>query len=283
MIRVVSLGFAAALLVSPAPSAIAQAAQAAPQSPAKVSPAKPSRYLTVESRLAIIRFVDGEFVHAVLAIPSMKNGFRVHVGQPVDQTALRDALRTHVIAANPGDNVQITRLVFRRNTIDVDINGGGKRHVPFRRRIQIGISSPFPHTTTTSTSTNPSGGPAGLQAIGATLILDYGRPLPDLTPEQVKKDLSAFLDFRNERSAAVNWIESLPPKTREAIAQKRAVVGMNREEVLAAMGRPDQKVREQTPEGVETEDWIYGHPPEKTVFVTFEGDKVVRVKQFFSP
>jgi hypothetical protein len=50
--------------------------------------------------------------------------------------------------------------------------------------------------------------------------------------------------------------------------------------VLAAMGRPERKVRERDADGNETEDWIYGTPPDKTVFVTFQGDKVVRVRQF---
>jgi hypothetical protein len=58
------------------------------------------------------------------------------------------------------------------------------------------------------------------------------------------------------------------------------VVGMNHDMVLASMGRPDQKVREYDDEGRETEDWIYGHPPEKTVLVTFLGDKVIRVKSY---
>jgi hypothetical protein len=280
MVRVACLGFAAMLFVSPVAAAPGRAAQST--QPAPPTEAKPPGRLTEESQLTIIRFVDGEFAHAIRAIPSVKKGFRIRVGRPLDDAALRAELRTHVVAANPGDNVQITRIDFRRNEIVVDINGGSKKHVPFTRHIQIGIGSPFPvHTTTTSAPTTPSGGPAGLQAIGATLILDYGGPVPNLTPDQMKKDLSAFLDFGHERSAAVNWVDTLPPKIRQAIAGKVAVVGMTREEVLAAMGRPDQKVREQTPEGVETEDWIYGHPPEKTVFVTFEGDKVVRVKQFF--
>ena len=33
-------------------------------------------------------------------------------------------------------------------------------------------------------------------------------------------------------------------------------------------------------DGVETEDWIYGHPPAKTVFVKFTGEKVTSVKQY---
>jgi hypothetical protein len=276
MVRVACLIFAAALVVLP--TCPARPAQGAPESPAKISAAKPSGHLTEQDRLAIIRFVDGEFAHVVLAIPSEKKGFRVRVGRPVDQAKLREELSTHVIAANPGDKIQITRIDFRRKEILVDINGGSKKHVPFTKHIQIGFSSPFPHTSTTTTV---PAGPPGLQQAGATLILDYGRPLPDLTPDQVKKDLSAFLDFSGERSAAVNWINTLPPKIQQAIAQKHAVVGMTRDQVLAAMGRPDKKVREQTPDGVETEDWIYGYPPEKTVFVTFVGDQVVRVKQLF--
>jgi len=50
--------------------------------------------------------------------------------------------------------------------------------------------------------------------------------------------------------------------------------------VLAALGRPEHKVRERTPDGDETEDWIYGSPPARTTFVTFAGDKVIRVEQF---
>jgi len=57
-------------------------------------------------------------------------------------------------------------------------------------------------------------------------------------------------------------------------------VGMDREMVLAAMGRPDRKVRERDADGNDTEDWIYGNPPGRTIFVTFIGEKVARVQQF---
>ena len=48
----------------------------------------------------------------------------------------------------------------------------------------------------------------------------------------------------------------------------------------AALGRPDRKVREKGSDVSETEDWIYGQPPAKTIFVKFEGDKVTQVEQF---
>ena len=78
----------------------------------------------------------------------------------------------------------------------------------------------------------------------------------------------------------MQWASTLPPKVQEAIAEKRPDVGMDREEILAAMGRPDRKVRERDADGNDTEDWIYGHPPAKTIFVRFSGDKVIQIDQF---
>ena len=96
----------------------------------------------------------------------------------------------------------------------------------------------------------------------------------------MKLRLNSILDFSHERSANVQYTDSLPPEFQQAIKDRMAAVGMDREMVLAAMGRPDKKVRERDADGNDTEDWIYGNPPEKTVFVTFIGDKVTRVRQF---
>jgi hypothetical protein len=118
------------------------------------------------------------------------------------------------------------------------------------------------------------------QLPGATLVMDYPHGVPDMSPDDLKRDLSVMLDFSNQRSATVNWIDTLAPQFQEAIKDERAIVGMDSEMVLAAMGRPEHKVRERDPEGNDTEDWIYGTPPSKTTFVTFLGDTVIRVKQF---
>jgi hypothetical protein len=56
---------------------------------------------------------------------------------------------------------------------------------------------------------------------------------------------------------------------------------MDRDQVVLALGRPDNKVRE-TVDGTEVEDWIYGRPPGRIVFVTFAGDKVIRVKEAYA-
>ncbi|OGB38978.1 MAG: hypothetical protein A2W72_04175 [Burkholderiales bacterium RIFCSPLOWO2_12_67_14] len=71
----------------------------------------------------------------------------------------------------------------------------------------------------------------------------------------------------------------VPPEFQKAIEEKRAAEGMDRDMVVAALGQPTRKVRE-TKDGVEQEDWIYGTPPLKVIFVTFEEEEVVRVQEY---
>lgn len=247
------------------------------------NPQKPGQKadrLQPESRLQIVRYVSGEFCRALKPLPAGKKGFRIKVGQPVDEKTLHQAVASSGPAVNTGDTVQITRLGFRDREIVLDLNGGGRGKTRWRDRIQVSVGGGgIPHPNTTTTTTDASAAP-GYQGVGATLYLEFDRPLPDMTPDELKKHLGAVLDFSKQRSASVQWVETLPPEFRKAIQEKRAVVGMDREMVVAAIGKPERKVRERDPDGVETEDWIYGQPPSKTVFVRFAGDKVVSVKQF---
>jgi hypothetical protein len=133
----------------------------------------------------------------------------------------------------------------------------------------------------TGQSQTSENGPPGVQpGMGSTLFLEFTKAVPDLTPEDLKQILSPFLDFTRQRSASVHWTDTLPPEVRKAIQDRRPAVGMDREEVVAAIGKPEHKVRERDSEGNEIEDWIYGQPPSKTVFVRFQGDRVTSVRQF---
>jgi len=175
--------------------------------------------------------------------------------------------------------VQITKLEFRDHQIVVDVNGGGRGKRHWRDHLQIGIGGAgYPPT---QTSTNQDPGPPGMQpGMGSTIFLDFNKSLPDLTPDELKQLLSPFLNFARERSAAVQWFDTLPPEMKKAIQDRKPVVGMDREELVAAIGKPDHKVRERDSEGNDIEDWIYGQPPSKTVFVRFQGERVTSIKQF---
>jgi len=247
------------------PGTPAQGASLSQSSQRSSDPLKP------ESRILLIRYVDGEFARLVQSLPGGRKGFRIAAGKPVDKQKLSDALRLYGTAASQGDTVQITNVEFRSQEVIFQINGGGKKKFHWRQHVQVGIGNaqtPPPETSSPQ------------EVAGATLILDYSRPVPDMSPDDLKSDLSAFFDFSKQHSAAVNWVDTLPPLFQDAIKDHRAVVGMDQEMVLAAMGRPEHKVREKSPEGNETEDWIYGSPPARTTFVTFAGDTVIRVQEF---
>jgi len=239
------------------------------------TPAKKADTLQPYSELALVRYVDGEFAKVVTPLPAGRKGFHLKAGAPLDENALRNAVGSNGSAANPGDKVKITKLTFRQKEIEVDINGGGRKGSSWRDHLQLEVGGVVPTVTEqqdTVTSVQ--------EEAGATIYLDFDRPLPDMTPDDLKDYLSSMLDFKEERSAAVQWVDTLPPEMKKAIEEKKAIVGMNRDEVIAAVGKPDQKVRETQPDGTETEDWIYGAPPAKTIFVTFEGDLVVKVEVF---
>jgi hypothetical protein len=233
-----------------------------------------------QSRLLIIRYVSGEFAKVVTPLPGGKKGFHFKAGAPVDQDQLRKALTAGGAALNVGDSVQITKVEFHGSELMLDINGGPRGHTSWRDHVQLGMGGGLPVSTSTSTTPGDNGTPVVVQKAGATIYLDFGRSLPDMSPDQVKSYLARVLDFSKQRSAAVQWIDTLPPKVREAIAAKRADVGMDHDQVTAALGRPQRKVRERDVDGNDIEDWIYGTPPAKTTFVRFAGDKVVRVSEY---
>jgi hypothetical protein len=104
--------------------------------------------------------------------------------------------------------------------------------------------------------------------------------VPPLKAAEIKKMLAPIFDFE-KRSATELYSETLPPEIQEAIKENKARVGMNRDQVLLAMGRPEHRQRE-TKDGMELEDWIFGKPPGKITFVTFHGSKVVNVKESYA-
>lgn len=229
------------------------------------------------AELALVRFVDGEYAHAVRSLPNGKEGFIMHMQKPFDDSMLHRVVQSHGAAVNPGDTVQITKMIFKKTSIIVLLNGGGAKRGSWLDHLQIGMSGlPIPTSSSSANNNGPdTSGPAG-----TTLILDFGGPIPQMTPDELKAKLAPVLNFSAQRSAAVIWSDTLPPAIQKAIEEKRAIVGMTHEMVEAAVGKPDKKIRERNANGDETEDWIYGTPPAVTMFVTFIGEKVTNVKEF---
>jgi hypothetical protein len=243
------------------------------------NPAAKNTPLKETSKLALIRYVSGEFAKAIKPLPAGKEGFLALAGKPIDQTTLDRAVATHGAAVNTGDKVQITKLDFRDHQIVVDVNGGGRGKKSWRDHIHIDMAGPMP--TVQSTTEQQQQGPPGMQpGMGSTIFLEFNKAVPDLSADELKQLLAPFFSFAKERSAAVQWFDTLPPEMKKAIQERKPVVGMDREEVVAAVGKPEHKVRERDSDGNDIEDWIYGQPPSKTVFIRFVGDHVTSIKQF---
>ena len=105
-------------------------------------------------------------------------------------------------------------------------------------------------------------GQSGQATQGTTIELKFDKPLEALTPDAVKEILSPILDF-DKRTVTKLYSETLPPEVASAITEKRALEGMTREQVLMALGHPDNKYRE-TKGGRDMEDWITASRPARS-------------------
>jgi hypothetical protein len=225
--------------------------------------------LKASSRMTILRGLVAEYGTVLAPLPRGEKGLFLRVDSGIDQDSLLHETTHEGTAIPPKTLVQITQITFHDKEIVFEINGGGKKKTKWYEHVEIGVGN---NTTPIS---NPNG--SNVTATGSTITLVFPKKLPDLTVDELKDYLSPVLDFE-ARNPIQMIAEPVPPEFQKAIEEKQAVVGMTGDMVRAALGPPDQKVREEK-DGVEQEDWIYGAPPLKVTFVTFEEDKVVRVEE----
>lgn len=230
----------------------------------------PTDKLTEDEKIELVRDLTAEYANAKVAIPRSKKPLEFNADGTYDQMAWHDGALTMGQAARLGDKLQITKVSLEGDHMLLEINHGLKSGGHWYDGVQVGMGG--------------MGGPVssgrGTPSLGTYIQLNFHKPMENLTAADVKKILSPVLDF-DKRSATTIYAETLPPEVQKAIKEKRALVGMDRDQVLLAMGHPDHKYRE-SKDGVETEDWIFGTPPGKIVFVTFAANKVERVKEEYA-
>lgn len=226
--------------------------------------------LTAEDRLLLVRSLTAEYATVKAPLPRSKKALPFESTGVYDKKEWDAAGREHGPAARVGDLVMVSKIEIEGDKIVLEINGGFRGGRKWYERIEVG----------TGTRTTPIGRSQSNAPGGTSIALLFHKPLPPLKPDEIKKMLAPVLDFE-KRSVTQSFVESLPPPIQAAVKEKRAVEGMDRDTVLMALGKPVRKVRE-TVEGEELEDWIYGAPPGKITFVTFQGNKVVRVKETYA-
>jgi len=220
------------------------------------------------ARIDIIRGLLREVAVTKVALPRGKKGVRVDAQGKLDQGDAQKEMHNNGMAMQPGMPAEITKIEFKSKQVTFEVNGGGRSGKKWYQHIEIGMGG----------ATTPVGPQQqNLTAFGSSVTVDFGKALPNLTVPQMKKVLSGVLDFERH-SPTVMYSPNVTPEVKAAIKNHKVIVGMDRDAVLSAKGTPDRRVRE-VRNGAEQEDWIYGNPPH-ALFVTFDGDQVVGVKQY---
>ena len=226
--------------------------------------------LTVQDRIELMRGLSSEYATVKEFLPRSKKALPFESTGTYDKTAWEAAGKEYGPAARVGDLVQITKVRIEDDKLVLKINGGFKGGRKWYQGVQVGMGN-----ATTPISMGDSNSPGG-----TTIEILFHKPLEPMKSSEVKKMLAPVLDFE-KRSATELYAENLPPEVQTAIRDKKVIKGMDRDQVLMALGHPDHKSRE-VKDGLELEDWVFGRPPGKITFVTFNGSKVIRVKEDYA-
>jgi hypothetical protein len=228
--------------------------------------------MTAEDRIELMRGLVAEYATVKVLLPRSKKALEFNSDGTYDKAQWSAIARDGGPAARNGDLVQITKIDIESDRIVLQINGGYRGGHHWYQGVQVGMGGNMP---------TPVGGGNDTDApAGTSMVILFHKPLEPIKSAAIKKMLAPVLDFE-KRSATEIFAETLPPEVQKAIKEKRVTEGMSHEEVIMAMGRPAHKSRE-TNEGIETEDWVYGQAPGKITFVTFKGDKVVKIKEAYA-
>jgi len=243
------------------------------QSPQAQIPAPPidphSPHMSKQTRLEIIRVFETQIVYSKTSFPMGTKGLSLKSGAvtPSGQE-LQELLALWGPAVRPGDPAHISFVQIKDDHIHFDINGGAIHRKKWYEHIQVsGASGAEVPLSPNQSQQNPH---------GTYLDVYFDRYVPEMTAQQLRNVLVPVLDF-NAKSKEEAYLDTIPPKVKEAIQAHRVLVGMNSEMVVHAKGKAPKKVREKDGD-TDYEEWIYGDPPQDVDFVRIVGDEVVRVE-----
>ena len=241
---------------------------------AQIAPSLRAGKLTPEERIQIIRGMTSEYSTVKMLLPRAKKALTLEAGKLPDKQEFAKALQENGPAGRVGDLIQITKVELEDDKIVLQLNGGFKGGRKWYENVQVGGGMGNNQRTV------PIGSGSMAQS-GTTIALVFPKNYESLSVAEIKSWLKPVIDFDKQRSATETVMEQLPAEQQQAVKEKKALEGMDRDTVILSMGKPRSKSRE-VKEGVELEDWIYGQAPGKITFITFDGNKVVRVKEAYA-
>jgi len=216
----------------------------------------------------LIRAFNAELVYVRTPFPMGKKGLTLKDGKlSPSQQELQQLIAMWGPSVKPGDQARITEILIKDDRIHFEINGGPVRKQKWYQHIQVAGAGGMVPVAPSDPNANPR---------GSYVDLVFDHYVPELNPQELKDLLNPVFDF-HAKSAAEAYLDTVPPKVKDAIKNHQVLVGMNREMVLYSKGRPPKKDREKDG-NTEYEEWIYGEPPHDVDFVRFVGDEVIRVE-----
>jgi len=228
----------------------------------------PPPHISKQTRLDIVHTFNAELAYVRVPFPMGKTGLKLKDGTITPSgPELQQMIAMWGPAAKPGDQARITDVVIKDNFIHFEINGGPVHRQKWYQRITISGSGGGVPLAPSDPNANPR---------GSFVDLYFDKYVPEMSGQQLKDLLSPVFDFHS-KSAEEAYLETIPPKAKEAIQKHQVLVGMNRDMVIHSMGRPPKKIREKSGD-TDYEDWVYGTPPQDVDFIRFVGEEVVRVE-----
>lgn len=226
-----------------------------------------------DDRVELLRGLMSEYATVKAYLPRSKKPLPFNAEGDYDKQLWQQIGQQLGAAARVGDLVQITHVDIDNERLVLEINNGMKGPKgAWKNHVQIGVGGTVAPINQQQNSNAPS---------GTSIAILFGMPVPPIGSAEIKKILAPVLDF-NQGSATDDYFDKLPEPIKNAIKAKKVIVGMDRDQVLLAVGRPRLKERNTSNDGTETEDWVYGDPPGKITFVTFTGSKVTAVKDAYA-
>lgn len=228
--------------------------------------------------MEIERGLTAEFATAKVILPHSKKPLVIKSDGTYDKADWSEALRVNGPTARLGDQIQITRVEIEGKRIVLEINGGHKGG-HWYDHLQVGTGG-MGMPTTPQQTTGPAG-PNGQVANGTHIAIVFPESVPSLKADDIRRILLPVFDF-DKHTATELYVDRLPAPVKQAIKDQHAINGMDKDQVLLAMGRPHSKSRETNQYGDEIEDWIYGEPPGKVTFIRFSEGKVIKIEQTYA-
>lgn len=232
--------------------------------------------LSFDERMEIERGLTAEFATMKVILPQSKKPLVIKSDGTYDKSDWDETLRNNGPTARLGDQVQITKVEIEGKRIELEINGG-TRIGHWYDHLQVGMAGSSPGVPSTPGAVNKD----GQVAKGSYVVIQFPGSVPPLHADDIRRILSPVFDF-DKHSATDLYVDRLPEPVKQAIKQQHAIAGMDKDQVLLAMGKPHHKSRETNDYGDEIEDWVYGEPPGKITFIRFSEGKVVKIEESYA-